>query len=341
MNNPEENIIPHAASVLKQGGLVAFPTETVYGLGADASNPAALAKLYETKGRPTNHPVIVHVHDISQLPAWAVDIPPEAYRLAEAFWPGPMTLILRKASHVLPMVTGGQETVGIRIPDHPVALSLLEAFGGGIAAPSANLFGRLSPTRPEDLDPVLLLHVDCVLPGDAGHVGLESTIIDLSGEGQPRVLRPGMLLSTEIEAVLGYEMNIKTLESHTIRTPGSLASHYAPHTPLQLVDSHELAATIQSLQVAKPSLRVAVLVHNSSFSKNPFPDAVLLKTLPDDPPEYARQLYHTLHELDQYGAGILIVETPPSGMAWAAVHDRLRRASKIPPPTATCNHDND
>ncbi|MBS2001864.1 MAG: threonylcarbamoyl-AMP synthase, partial [Cyanobacteria bacterium SZAS LIN-5] len=185
-------IIEHAVRLLQSGELVAFPTETVYGLGADASNPAAVARLYAAKGRPTNHPVIVHLADSNQLSKWASSVPFAAIQLAEKFWPGPLTLILPKADHVLDEITGGQKSVGLRVPAHPLALELLKAFGGGIIAPSANKFGRLSPTRAEDVRAEFKDEVSLVLDGGPCAVGIESTIVDLSRE-QPMILRPGMI----------------------------------------------------------------------------------------------------------------------------------------------------
>ena len=194
--------IAQASGVLKAGGLVAFPTETVYGLGADASNAQAVARIFAVKGRPRNHPLIVHLASADDLATWAVDVSEDARQLARAFWPGPLTLILKRAESVLDAVTGEQDTVAVRVPSHPKALALLEAFGGGIAAPSANKFGRISPTTPDHVRLDLGQEVDLVLDGGACEIGIESTIVDCSGE-RPRLLRPGKITATEIEALLG------------------------------------------------------------------------------------------------------------------------------------------
>lgn len=296
MEYPSEWQILDAANALKNGELVAFPTETVYGLGADASNNQALARLYKAKGRPESHPVIVHIATVDGLSNWAVDIPPEAYNLAECFWPGPMTLILKRASGVSDRVTGGQATIGIRIPSHPVALELLEKFGGGIAAPSANKFGRISATMAGDVRREFGNEVAFVLDGGLCQVGIESTIVDLTGV-LPRILRPGMITPRQVADVVGkdvlgadgqilaiaaadcnreevqqdesrqkseqnQDVNHQNRETNrkgqnTIRVPGSMKSHYAPRTPLRLLSSAELMTEIG--KAAESGRRIAVL----------------------------------------------------------------------------------
>ena len=197
--------VEQAAAVLRRGGLVAFPTETVYGLGADAESPDAVARIFAAKGRPANHPVIVHIGHADLLEHWAADIPPSAWLLAKHFWPGPLTLILKRNARVLDAVTGGQDTVGLRMPDHPVALALLSAFGGGVAAPSANRYGRISPTTALHVRDELGEAVDCILDGGPCRVGIESTILDLSG-AHPQLLRPGAISAAAIEIALGRDL---------------------------------------------------------------------------------------------------------------------------------------
>ncbi|EYR61794.1 translation factor Sua5, partial [Actinotalea ferrariae CF5-4] len=226
-----------AVAALRRGELVAFPTETVYGLGADARDPDAVAKVFAAKGRPADHPLIVHLARAEQLDDWAVDVPEEARRLADRFWPGPLTLILRRHPLVPTAVTGGQDTIGLRVPRHPVAHALLEAFGGGVAAPSANRFGRVSPTTRERVVAELGDVVGTVLEGGDCEVGLESTIVDLSGD-RPRLLRPGGISSAELAEVL--EAAPTREGTGAPRTPGRLPSHYAPTTPVRVVDRDAL-----------------------------------------------------------------------------------------------------
>ena len=309
-----------AALSLKRGGVVAFPTETVYGLGADATNSAAVREVFRLKGRPLNHPMIVHVPDTTQLESWAKNIPEVAWPLAEAFWPGPLTLVLERQPWVSDVLTGGQTTVGVRVPAHPVALALLERFGGGVAAPSANRFGCISPTTAEhvraefgDLVPVL--------DGGAAAVGLESTILDLTG-GTPRILRPGAVSAAMLEAVLGTPIQNKNVEQdETVpRVSGSLKSHYAPHTPAFLL-----------MHAAPVSLETdAVLSRRPQVSA-----AQTWLTLPDDPERYARALYAALRDLDASGAARILIEAVPKTPVWAAVCDRLARATALSEPVAT------
>ena len=311
--------VEEAAAILRGGGLVAFPTETVYGLGADAANPEAVARIFAAKGRPANHPVIVHLGSVEQLTNWATDIPPAAYRLAQHFWPGPLTLILKRHARVSDAVTGGQDTVGLRKPDHPVALALLSAFGRGIAAPSANRFGRLSPTTAAHVRAGLGASVDYVLDGGPCRVGIESTIIDLSGV-HPRLLRPGTITAAEIEVVLGEPLVAPTGE--TPRSPGMLPSHYAPQTALTLVSPDQLQGEIK--RRLESGERVAVLARSAA----PTLTNCIWQIMPDDPGAYAHELYARLRELDALHADHLIVEAPPREAAWLAVRDRLARAAQ-------------
>lgn len=305
--------------------MVAFPTETVYGLGADASNPAAVAKIFAAKGRPQDHPLIVHLGSIGLLPLWAGEIPASAHKLAAAFWPGPLTLILKRAAGVPDCVTGGQDTVGLRIPGHPVALELLKAFAGeeggrrfsGVAAPSANKFGRISPTTAKHVRAELGDAVDWVLDGGECAVGIESTIVDLS-RGRAVLLRPGQITPAQIAAVLGAE--VESPDAAAPRAPGALDSHYAPRAPLHLVPAAELAAKLASLRGKK--LAVLARAEAPAGLKD-----VSWQTAPRAVAGYAHELYASLRRLDDLGCDLILVEAPPAAPEWQGVNDRLRRAS--------------
>jgi L-threonylcarbamoyladenylate synthase len=305
--------LARAAQVLRAGGLVAFPTETVYGLGADASNAAAVARLYAAKGRPASHPVIVHFASADAAFEWAREVPEAARRLAARFWPGPLTLILKRAPGAADFITGGQDTVGLRVPAHPVAQALLAAFGGAIAAPSANPFGRVSPTTGQHVRDDLGAAAEVVLEGGPSEHGIESTIVDLSG-AVPRLLRPGAISAEALREVLGEVPREAGPEAP--RHSGGLARHYAPRTPARLVASHALDAEIEAL-----GGRAAVL----AFAR---PDARAARWLrmPREPRAYAKRLYAALRELDAAGCEALLIETPPDSPQWHAVRDRLRRA---------------
>lgn len=311
--------IARAADLLRAGGLVAFPTETVYGLGADAASAPALARLFAAKGRPVDHPVIVHVAHAAAIAAWAREIPPEAWTLAERLWPGPLTLILRRAPGVLDQVTGGQDTVGLRVPGHLVARALLEVFGGGLAAPSANRFGRVSPTTAAHVATELGSLVDAVVDGGPCDVGLESTILDLSG-GTPRLLRPGAISVETIQDLLG--VGVSSGATGGPRAPGRLALHYAPDTPLQLTDPATTAAVARARVAAGEA--VAVLATRPASDDAP---GVRWMVMPEDPVQYGRLLYARLREVDGWRCARVIVEQPPAGAPWDAIRDRLRRAA--------------
>ena len=316
------NDIQRAVQLLRQGELVALPTETVYGLGADALNPDAVAKIFTAKGRPSDHPLIVHLADAGQIMTWAREVPKDAIALARAFWPGPLTLILKKDESVPDLVTGGQDTVGLRVPDHPVALELLSAFGSGVAAPSANRFGRISPTTADHVRQELGSRVALILDGGACKVGLESTIVDLS-RGVPVILRPGAIGADEIARVLGRrprlrgEIESAVEEGATPRVSGALAAHYAPRTPLELVATDALAAQ------ARPG--DAVLARCAAPAG--LADGVTWVQAPADPAGYGHDLYACLRSLDESGAARILVEAPPASPDWAAVADRLGRAA--------------
>jgi L-threonylcarbamoyladenylate synthase len=311
--------ISRAAETLRRGGLVAFPTETVYGLGADAHNAAALARLYAVKGRPGEHPVIVHVGAPAQLAEWAADVPVAARRLADALWPGPLTLVVRRAPRVLDGVTGGGDTVGVRVPDQPVALALLDAFGGGIAAPSANRFGHVSPTTAEDVRDDLGDDIDVVLDDGPCTVGVESTIVDCTGD-ELVILRPGDVTRERVEEVSGQKVG--TLRDGLTRAPGTLKSHYAPEATVLVVDRDDLAGRATDLLAA--GQRVAVL----ALAPVPaLPADVVVLDGPADSDEYARSLYARLREVDRRGVDVLLAVPPPDTGVGVAVGDRLRRAA--------------
>ena len=313
--------IARAVALLRAGELVAFPTETVYGLGADAANPAAVAKIFAAKGRPAEHPLIVHLPGASHLARWAREVPPEAERLAAAFWPGPLTLILKRQANVPDAVTGGQDTVGLRVPSHPLALELLQAFDGGIAAPSANRFGRISPTSAAHVREELGERVPLVLDGGACPVGIESTILDLS-RGTPVLLRPGFITSADLARVLGRAPEVAAAQTAAPRVSGSLDAHYAPRTPLQLVSSDGLLFALRDALVAGE--KVAVLAPTVQAISH---DLVTWKQSPAEPAGFAHDLYASLRELDALGCVRILVQQPPAGEAWLAVNDRLRRAA--------------
>jgi L-threonylcarbamoyladenylate synthase len=305
-----------ALAALRRGETIGLPTETVYGLAADAANPEAVRRIFALKGRPADHPLIVHVAGAQALDDWATDIPDAARKLAAAFWPGSLTLVLRKQPRVPDVVTGGQDTVGLRCPDHPVALALLREFGGGLAAPSANRFGHVSPTTAAHVRAEFGDAVPEVLDGGDCTVGIESTILDLSGD-KPRILRPGMLGRDRIEAVIGPVESGATTASP--RASGTLEAHYAPRTPLLLLPRAALAKEASEQQALGKAVQVLALAE--------LPDDVPGLALPADPASYAHGLYAALRELDGKGANLLLAERPPEGEAWLAIHDRLRRSA--------------
>lgn len=304
--------IQQAAVALKSGQLVAFPTETVYGLGADAENPDAVAKIYSVKQRPTDHPLIVHIADKDAAKKWAIEIPQYALQLADAFWPGPMTLILKRSSLAKDFITGGQDTVGLRVPDHPVALELLRSFselgGNGVAAPSANLFGRVSPTSAEAVQSEIssrLSDADLILEGGDSVVGIESTIIDCT-QSRPRILRPGAISAEQIMT----KTNLSMLDSgERIRVSGAMESHYSPRARVVLNDEAKPGdGLIASAQIATP------------------PQVIRLAA-PTTDEEYAQQLYAALRKADQLGIQRVVAITPAGDGIALAIRDRLRKAS--------------
>lgn len=303
--------IRRAAELLRAGGLVAFPTETVYGLGADASNPKAVERLYAVKRRPPEHPVILHFASAKEAFSWARDVPAPARKLAERYWPGPLTLILKRSALAKDFVTGGQDTVGLRVPSHPIARDLLWAFGGGIAAPSANRFGLVSPTTAAHVREDFGAEVDLVLEGGPSDVGIESTIVDLSA-GAAALLRPGGISRQDLENILAVEEKLEKSPRH----PGDRERHYAPRTPARLVPTHALDKEISRLKE-----KVAVL----AFSR-PDERVDYWLRMPREPAAYAQRLYAALRELDSAGCETILVEAPPDDAGWEAVRDRLLRA---------------
>jgi L-threonylcarbamoyladenylate synthase len=319
LTGPHIDAIARAAEVLRAGGLVAFPTETVYGLGADASNADAVKKIYAAKGRPRNHPLIVHAASAARAWDWALETPDAATRLALRFWPGPLTLVLKRAAHVSDLVTGGQDTVALRVPSHPVAQALLHAFGGGIAAPSANRYGRVSATTADHVRAELGADIDLVLDGGACDVGIESTIVDVSG-AQPALLRPGSISVRELEETLGSTLAAASASSP--RAPGALAKHYAPQTPLMLMEADLLPELAASM--SRQGAAVAVLARSAL---RPLLPNLTWIAAPHDVEGYAHDLYANLRALDESGSSAILVEQPPLELAWAAIHDRLTRAA--------------
>ena len=316
------NDISRAVATLRAGGLVAFPTETVYGLGADASNEAAIKKVFAAKGRPHDHPLIVHIASHQQLQDWASEVPAAAHTLAKNFWPGPLTLILKRAPRVSDLLTGGQDTVALRVPSHPLAQALLQAFcdsGGGVAGPSANRFGHVSATTAEHVRQEFGGIVDCVLDGGACEVGIESTIVDLS-RAKPALLRPGCITAAQIESALGTPLAAPDTQSP--RAPGTLEKHYAPRTPVMLVAADLIDELARSF--ARQGKRVAVLARGA---RQPLIQGLAWIAAPQAAAGYAHDLYANLRALDAADCAVMLVEEPPAAMAWAAVRDRLGRAA--------------
>ena len=313
---PDAQDIAEAVAALRRGEVIGLPTETVYGLAGDAANADALRRIFTTKGRPADHPLIVHLGDIAQIADWAADVPAAALKLASAFWPGPMTLILNKAAQVSDLVTGGQDSVGLRIPNHPVALSVLHAFGCGLAVPSANRFGHVSPTTAQHVRDEFGSAVPIVLDGGPCRIGIESTIIDLTAT-TPRILRPGQLSYDAIAAVIGA---VDEGQHHNSpRVSGALAAHYAPRTPTENVPRAKLATRWRQCHDAGETALVLSIGH--------LPAATEGLALPEHPEDYARHLYAALRTLDAEGADRILVERTPDTAAWRAITDRLTRAT--------------
>lgn len=338
-------VISKAVQILRDGGLVAFPTETVYGLGADAKNPDAIKKIFTAKGRPSNHPLIVHlaasdsfeqtpVDWVPALAPWVRDLSEDALKLINAFWPGPLTLVFKKDKAVLVELTGGQDTVAIRVPAHPIAQELLRQFKGGVAAPSANRFGKVSPTSAADVriefgDMSDLL----ILDGGDCEVGIESTIINMSSGDHAVLLRPGLITPSEIFAKTGVrvylpgEDNVNKLDTIAPRVSGSLRAHYAPTTPLRMYASGRVLDALSEFPDIKSRVAVAVWDSDSSLSEDGHPSVHFEEVIvPSDSAIFASRLYRSLRDLDQQGWDLILFPEPPGGEEWDGVRDRLQRA---------------
>ncbi len=311
--------IDSAVQALRDGELVAFPTETVYGLGANAQNPAAVRRIYQVKGRPLKHPVIVHLDSPRYLHRWVREVPAAATRLAERFWPGPLTMVMPRGPNVHDAVTGGQDTVAIRVPSHPMAQQLLTAFGGGIAAPSANRYGRLSPTRAEHVREELGEQVKVILDGGECQIGLESTIIAFQGPSV-RLLRPGAITAGQIRQAVGEVLIGADIESP--RVPGATTSHYAPTTPMTIVPAGEIDAHAEAQSAG--GRRVAVLAQRLPLKAHKYATWVNAGRRPE---QYGHDLYSNLRTLDKAGCQRILVQDVPEGEGWSAIRDRLLRAA--------------
>jgi L-threonylcarbamoyladenylate synthase len=311
--------IETAVQTLRDGELVAFPTETVYGLGANAQNPAAVRRIFEVKGRPANHPVIVHLDSPRFLHRWVREVPQSATRLAEVFWPGPLTMVMPRAASVHDVITGGQDTIAIRVPAHPMAQQLLTAFGGGIAAPSANRYGRLSPTRAEHVREEFGDALRVILDGGECQIGLESTIVAFEG-AEVRLLRPGAVTAAQIKSVVG-ELLVGA-DATSPRVPGSPPTHYAPSTSLTIVPAGEIDA--QADAASTGGRRVAVLAQRLPLRAHKYVTWINAGRRPET---FARDLYTNLRTLDKAGCQRILVQAVPDGERWDAVRDRLRRAA--------------
>ncbi len=345
MTKPSSSLIDCALDAIRTGKLVAIPTETVYGLGADASNRDAIQKIYQLKGRPTDHPLIVHVQappsgskDLEKdwltiLSPWTRHIPESALILIKHFWPGPLTLVFEKSKLVLDSVTGGQATVAIRSPAHPLTQELLHRFGGGIAAPSANRYGRISPTSAADVDSEFPNNPDLlILDGGPCEHGIESTILDVSGEGPPKLLRPGSISPSMIKASTGIDVVSRGNAVNHPRVSGTHLAHYAPHTALYLYSESSIVSQLDSLIHELPKAKFALLVWEQEHSHyevelKAYLNNLTFIALAMDPAQLAKQLYRLLRDLDQGQYQGILIPSPPKTEAWDAVRDRLQRAS--------------
>lgn len=304
--NASPQAVERAVALLRAGGVVAFPTETVYGLGADAENDEAVRRVFTIKGRPLGHPVIVHLAGAAQLDAWTRDVPPAARSLTERFWPGPLTLVLPRSARASDLITGGQDTVAVRAPSHPIAHEILQRFGGGIIAPSANRFGGVSATHAEHVAADLGDAVDLIVDGGPAAIGIESTILDLA-HGAPTILRPGGITREQLVEALGVA--VRERDESAVRVPGSLQSHYAPRARVVLVESDR-----EGEQLARRLAEEGLLAH-------------LIRS--EDVAAFARELYDRLRAGDEAGADAIVVVLPPDAGLGVAVRDRLRRAAAV------------
>lgn len=314
---PSSTELDAAVAELRRGGVIGLPTETVYGLAADASSDAAVERIYRIKGRPLGHPLIVHLAPGAALDGWVATVPAAAALLAEQLWPGPLTIVVPAGPRVSTVATGGRPTVALRVPDHPIAAEVLARFGGGLAAPSANRFGRVSPTTAADVRAELGDAVPIVVDGGPSGIGVESTIVSLVG--RPMLLRPGGVPAELIETVLGKELAAAAADDRS--APGTLPSHYSPQARVMLVEPDQIASRAASETAAGHT--VAVLIGPDAAA---VPDVTVLRTHLDDA-EQARVLYRRLRQADDAGADVLITSVPAEVGLGAAVADRLRRAA--------------
>lgn len=318
--NPDKGVLGRAASVLRGGGLIAFPTETVYGLGANAKDAAAVARIFEAKGRPATNPVIVHVAEADEILNVGENLSETGKILAQRFWPGPLTLVLPKRADIPPIVTANGPTVAVRCPSHPIARELIRAAGVPVAAPSANRSTELSPTRAEHVLASLNGRIDMILDGGPCPGGLESTVVDVTGP-RPRVLRHGLIDVPMLEAVIGH-VEVASESEGVARSPGQMAKHYSPRTKLRLVTGPELMEEL--LRATHAGLKVGtMLFHGRALVPGTGPHI----SLPNEPAAASALLYDTLFRLDRAGVDVILVEPPPDEPAWAAVRDRLTRAT--------------
>ncbi len=310
----KSNQIDEAVSFLKNGELVALPTETVYGLAADATNEKAVSKIFSAKGRPSDHPLIIHLDSVDKIIDWVEEIPDSAKKLADYFWPGPLTMIFQKKKPVSDLITGGLETIALRVPKHPIALTVIKKLGSAVAAPSANAHKRTSPTKPEHVLKTLSGKIAAIVDGGSCSIGLESTIIDMT-RAVPVILRPGAITRVMIEHVINT--HIQEQLEHQQKVPGNMAIHYQPEKPLFLISMEEIKRRVsQEKNVA--------IMHHSDILKTK--NATYYK-MPKNKAEYARSLYETLYRIDSTDVDKIFVEKPASHNKWFDIHDRLYRAS--------------
>jgi L-threonylcarbamoyladenylate synthase len=332
---PDQAEIDKAAEILRRGGLVAFATETVYGLGADATNPTAVAKIFSVKGRPPTNPLIVHVADLSIAKEFVRAWPESAQRLAQSFWPGPLTFVLPKAESIVPAVTAGLPTVAIRCPAHPVALDLLRKFAGPVAAPSANRSNRVSPTTAEHVRRDLANDVDLILDGGPCHVGIESTVIDLTTD-RPAILRPGAITLAQLQQIVGPIASPPATDpSAPTASPGQLPVHYAPRTPAFRFDRADLPH-LQNLFITRLGRSpLFLLIHGTELARDVrlWADSGKIIEMPASAEDYARRLYAAFHEADDRRPDVIWVQQPPDQPQWDALADRIHRATR---PASDC-----
>lgn len=318
LNIYNEVDIKRATYLLAKGELVAIPTETVYGLAADAKNPEAIKNIFKVKGRPENHPLILHIDSAEKLTDWAYDIPDVAYQLAEHFWPGPLTLLLKKKPEVSDLITGGLDTIAIRVPANVMLRDIISRLDSGLVAPSANLHTKLSPTTAEHVLDHLGGKIAAVLDGDSCSVGIESTIISLIDQ-TPKVLRKGPITADAIQEALGIKVDV--LETHGKKVSGNMLKHYQPHTKSLLMTADEILRYLKNSQ--NEDKKIALMYYSSMRELIVQPHAVKLS---GDIEEYTKAMYQTLYQLDKESCDEIIIECPPHSSEWGAVWDRLKKA---------------